>query len=154
MLKKMCEGGGVSGSKTNHSLRAYAVTELFKAGIPEKVIQDRTGHRSIEGLRKYERISEDQKENACKALAVRNDVSMPHCCPNFVAKRPGVLQPSLMQPSSNYSMHSSQQQQLSPTCSFGSATFNGCTINVFQAPHINHHNTSKDNVDELFSGDW
>ena len=30
-------------------------------------------------------------------------------------------------------MYSSQQQQL--TCSFGSATLNKCTINVFQAPH-------------------
>ena len=64
MLKTMCFEAGVEGNKSNHSLRAYAATELFQAGIPEKVIQDRTGHRSLDGLRKYERISEKQKEEA------------------------------------------------------------------------------------------
>ena len=44
MLKTMCLEAGISGKKTNHSLRAYATTEMFKAGIAEKVIQDGTGH--------------------------------------------------------------------------------------------------------------
>ena len=70
MMKTMCEAAEIPGKKTNHSLRAYAASELFNAGIPEKVIQDRTGHRSLDGLRKYERISEKQKEDACKVLAV------------------------------------------------------------------------------------
>ena len=70
MLKTMCSEAGVGGNKSNHSLRAYAATELFQAGISEKVIQDRTGHRSLDGLRKYERISEKQKEEACLALNV------------------------------------------------------------------------------------
>ena len=61
MLASMCKDAGISGHKTNHSLRAYAATELFRAGIPEKVIQDRSGHRSLEGLRKYECISDQQK---------------------------------------------------------------------------------------------
>ncbi len=58
----------IQGRKTNHSLRAYVATTLFQAGIPENVIQDRRGHRSLEGLRKYERISKQQQEAACKAL--------------------------------------------------------------------------------------
>ena len=41
MLKTMCSEAGIEGSKSNHS---YAATELFQAGISEKVIQDRTGH--------------------------------------------------------------------------------------------------------------
>lgn len=71
MLKCMCEEAGIPGVKTNHSLRAYAATELFSAGVPEKVIQDRTGHRSLDGLRKYKRITEKQKEDACKILTVK-----------------------------------------------------------------------------------
>ena len=55
MLQNMCDEGGVQGKKTNHSLRAYAATELFQAGVSEKVIQNRSGHRSLEDLRKYER---------------------------------------------------------------------------------------------------
>ena len=70
MLKSMCTRAGDHGNKTNHSLRAYEVTEMFHAGVPEKVIQDRSGHRSLDGLRKYETISEKQKETACQALQV------------------------------------------------------------------------------------
>ena len=33
---------------------------MLQAGVPEKLIQQRTVHRSLEGLRHYERISESQ----------------------------------------------------------------------------------------------
>ena len=60
LLKEMCVAAGLSNSFTNHSLRAYGATAMFQAGIPEKLIQQRTGHRSIDTLRKYERTSESQ----------------------------------------------------------------------------------------------
>ena len=62
----MCEQASISGKRTNHSLRAFRITTMFQADLPEKVIQDRSGHRSIDGLRKYERISEEQQASACK----------------------------------------------------------------------------------------
>ena len=40
MTKSVCAQAGVAGKKSNHSLCAYTVTEMFNAGIPEKVIQD------------------------------------------------------------------------------------------------------------------
>ena len=45
MVKKMCSNTGIGGHKTNHSLRATGVTELFKRGAPEKLIPraNRTG---------------------------------------------------------------------------------------------------------------
>jgi hypothetical protein len=58
MVKDMCSQAKIGGKKTNHSLRVSGITSLFQAGISEKVIQDRSGHRSLDGLRKYERISE------------------------------------------------------------------------------------------------
>ena len=70
MTKTMCTEAGVSGNKTNHSLRAYASTEMYNAGIPEKVNRHRSGHWSIDRLRKYEKISEKQKESACHVLEV------------------------------------------------------------------------------------
>ena len=76
----MCDKGGVQGKKTNHSLRAYAATELFQAGVSEKVIQNRSGHPSLEGLRKYERISEEQKRNACRVLAPYAEKEQVGCC--------------------------------------------------------------------------
>ena len=54
-MKNMCSEAGISGHKINHSLCATAATEMFRRGAPEKLIQERTGHRSIEALHTYER---------------------------------------------------------------------------------------------------
>ena len=68
MVKDMCSQAQIEGKKTNHSLRASGKNTLFQAGVSEKVIQDRSGHRSLDGLRKYERVSEEQQASACSAL--------------------------------------------------------------------------------------
>ena len=59
-MKCMCASGGIKGHKTNHSLRATAATEMFRCVAPEKLIQERNGHRSIEALRTYEHLEESQ----------------------------------------------------------------------------------------------
>ena len=53
MVSEMCKLANISGHKTNHSLRATGATELYKAEVPEKIIQERTGHCSLECLRMY-----------------------------------------------------------------------------------------------------
>ena len=60
MLKNMCLLAGVEGNKTNHSFRATGATELFSAGVPEKIIQQRIGHRSTKALRVYQRTTLEQ----------------------------------------------------------------------------------------------
>ena len=148
----MCDKAGIAGNKTNHSLRAYAATELFNAGVPEKVIQDRTGHRSLDGLRKYETISEQQKEAACKVLAVRSDDPGPECTsvtPYGQANNGASNIPATA------AMHTSQafirhDSQMVPNFSFGFATLQGCTINVYQAPVQLSQSEAKD----LFEGQW
>ena len=69
MVKDMCAEAGVKGNKTNHSLRAAGATQLFAAGVPEKVIQQRTGHKSLDALRRYENTSEHQYRNASAILS-------------------------------------------------------------------------------------
>ena len=56
-VKDMCTEAGIEELKTNHLLRATGATCMFQANVPEKIIQKTTGHRSIEALRGYERIS-------------------------------------------------------------------------------------------------
>ena len=53
---------------TNHSLRASGATKLFQKEVPEKVIQEITGHRSLKALRKYEKVSSVQKIAASNIL--------------------------------------------------------------------------------------
>ena len=60
MVKEMCAEAGI-GKKTNHSLRASGASAMFRANAPEQIIQRTTGHRSIEALRTYERVSTEQQ---------------------------------------------------------------------------------------------
>lgn len=56
----MCSEAGISGRKTNHSLRATCATRLYHAGVDEQLIMERTGHRSVSGVRYYKRTSDVQ----------------------------------------------------------------------------------------------
>ena len=57
---------------TNHSLRATAATRLYEAGIDEQLVMERTGHRSLEGVRSYKRTSSEQKEVVSDILSNAN----------------------------------------------------------------------------------
>ena len=50
MPKERAEEAGLQKGVTNHSLRAYSATEMFQSNVPEKHVQQRTGHRSVEAL--------------------------------------------------------------------------------------------------------
>ncbi len=63
MLKNMFKEAQIHADKiTNHSLRATATTRMIDAGIPEKVIMDRTGHHSLDGLKPYCRTTDRQQQ--------------------------------------------------------------------------------------------
>ena len=67
-LSCICEQAGIEGTITNHSLRATSATHMYISGVPEKVIQERIGHRSLEALRVYERSNSQQHEAASSVL--------------------------------------------------------------------------------------
>lgn len=50
IVRDMCNAAGISGYKTNHSLRATTATRLYQAGVDEQLIMERTGHRSLDGV--------------------------------------------------------------------------------------------------------
>lgn len=68
VVKRMCEMAGISGYETNHSLRATTATRLYSEGIDEQLVMERTGHRSIEGIRSSKRTSSEQQENISDIL--------------------------------------------------------------------------------------
>ena len=60
-LKEMFESAGLQAeTKSNHSLRATGISRLYSAGVPEKLIMERSGHLSKEGVRSYERTTAQQ----------------------------------------------------------------------------------------------
>ena len=92
MITVMCEEAGISGKKTNHSLRRTAATTLFEKGVPEKIIQGVTGHRSTIGLRTYERESVKQKQAVSTILSgsKRRFDELMEEEPSFPTKKPKV----------------------------------------------------------------
>ena len=115
MLKRMCQRGGIEGHKTNHSLRATGATQLFQAEVPEKIIQERTGHRSLAALRTYERTTSEQHEAVSSLLAARPTVSGPAYI-------------------NQYRQSKDIQIQQPATSSITIQGCTGCTINIQQPP--------------------
>ena len=68
IVSDMCRSAGIQGYRTNHSLRATSATRLYSAGMDEQLIMERTGHRSIDGVRSYKRTSDEQEQNVSDVL--------------------------------------------------------------------------------------
>ena len=68
-MTNICKEAGIAGGKNNHSLRATGASEHFAAGVPEKIIQQRTGHRLLDALMLYEQPTEQQQQAISSVLA-------------------------------------------------------------------------------------
>jgi hypothetical protein len=75
MVSEMCKLTEIPGHHTNHSLRATGATELYTAGVPEKIIQERTGHRLVECLRMYEHTSDKQQHAVSTILSSSSELN-------------------------------------------------------------------------------
>lgn len=76
MMKRISTEANLGQQFTNHSLRAYGVSKLFQANVPEKLIMERSGHRSLDGVGQYERTGALQELQVCNILAGRKDSAM------------------------------------------------------------------------------
>ena len=57
-MTKVSELAGLSVKYTNHSLRATSASRMFMSGVPEKIVAEVTGHKSVKALRQYERTTD------------------------------------------------------------------------------------------------
>ncbi|MFB2881827.1 tyrosine-type recombinase/integrase [Floridanema aerugineum] len=67
ILRKACKKAGLEGVST-HSFRRTALTAMSNAGVPLRVIQDISGHHSLNELQKYLEVSEEQRRSAIASL--------------------------------------------------------------------------------------
>ena len=71
-VARLCKAAGIDGFKTNHSLRATTATRLFHHAVDEQLIMQRTGHRSIDGIRSYKRPCMEQQQRISELLNSEN----------------------------------------------------------------------------------
>ena len=149
-VKTMCALAGIHGHKTNHSLRATGATELYNRGAPEKLIQERTGYRSLKALRTYERSNDEQHKAASVLLATPNHAHYDQC---LSATKNCMINtfPAGASTSKDYG---------SGISTSGPMSFNnlqGCTINIMSAPppppQVSQvvHDLTETEIDDLFS---
>ena len=115
-LSRLCSSAGIAGYKTNHSLCATATSRLYHSGVDEQLVMERTGHRSVEGVRSYKRTSDQQRE-------VLSDILNRAPTPKHTASHlPCHSAPTLTQ---------SASQQVLQGLSLPSATFHSCNLNFY-----------------------
>lgn len=68
ILKEACDRVGMEGFST-HSFRRTALTQMSNAGIPLRVIQKLSGHRSLAVLQEYLEVGDAQVRGAANALS-------------------------------------------------------------------------------------
>lgn len=67
ILRAACQRCGIEGVST-HSFRRTALTRMSNAGIPLRVIQEISGHKTLSELQKYLEVSPEQVTGAIAAL--------------------------------------------------------------------------------------
>jgi len=68
VIPRLMKNASIPGYFTNHSLRATCTTRLYDGQVDEASIMERTGHRSIEGVRAYKRSTDKLKELSSNVL--------------------------------------------------------------------------------------
>jgi len=69
ILREACRRVGIEGAST-HSFRRTALTQMSNAGIPLRVIQQVSGHRTLSELQKYLEVSDFQVKGAIVSLSL------------------------------------------------------------------------------------
>ena len=119
---RLCASAGIKGHKTNHSLRATTTSRLYHSGVDEQLVMERTGHRSLEGVRSYKRTSDAQREALSDILNrpkqpktdSRSTLSGEHSLPSVA--------------STSFSVSDTHTNQTLRALSLPSASFSNCNI--------------------------
>ena len=93
ILPDLSKEAGVGVHYTNHSLRATAITRMYEGGVPENLISEKSGHKSIKALRSYESTSIQQEKGAGSMIsgeASSGDLSVMPTLP------PATIPPSIL----------------------------------------------------------
>ncbi len=73
ILREACKRVGIEGVST-HSFRRTALTQMSNAGVPIRVIQEISGHRTLDELYKYLEVKSEQVRGAIANLSMLTPV--------------------------------------------------------------------------------
>lgn len=76
ILREACQRVGIEGAST-HSFRRTALTTMSDTSIPLRVIQEVSGHRTLDELQKYLEVRPEQVRGAIASLSMLSHVGKP-----------------------------------------------------------------------------
>ena len=76
LLKNACKRIGLEGVST-HSFRRTALTQMSNAGIPLRIIQEISGHRTLDELYRYLEVEPSQLIGAVNSLSMLSVIEEP-----------------------------------------------------------------------------
>ena len=120
-VSRICKAAGITGYKTNHSLRVTTATRLFQNGVDEQLIMACTGHRSL-GVRTYKRVGDDQKQAVSNILNAATNGEEPSKKQRLEQASDELVHASHSSSSITESVSVSSSSSHAPTIHF-----NGCT---------------------------
>ena len=124
IVSKICKSAGIDGFKTNHSLRATSTSRLYQSGVDEQLVMERTGHRSIEGVRSYKRTSAEQR------MALSDILNWSRKVPRMESKMESAA-PECQRPASTDVTGAVPSRPFSEQLCLPLAIFTGCTVNFY-----------------------
>lgn len=128
LMKEACKKSGVTGKKTNHSIRKRTIDDLFAAGVPAAKIALITGHKSTESLQHYTKtIGQKEHEDISNNLAIKSGTSTATSSTALTS-----TSSSLSSTSSTITI-SQQSEQINHDTSHlfsGNQQFHNCTFNI------------------------
>lgn len=116
LMKSGCEAAGVSGKKTNHSVRKTTTKRLLDSGCPPEYCAQLTGHKNVASLRQY--AEADIKVQKTMALSALNGDA-------FEVKRRRVAEETTVTSSQVTTISSNQAATMQQTP--GQLVLNNCT---------------------------
>ena len=132
--EKLCVKAGLP-RKTSHNLRVTCTTRLFQESVDEKLIRERTGHRS-NALFKYEKSSSAQQHQVSNILGPPENLETTGKASN--AEVMGNDMESLLPADLNFEISDDVLSNMplpdygNVIQNFSGSVFNNCTINFVQ----------------------
>ena len=133
IIPKLSLEAGCDVRYTNHSLRPTSTTRMFSGGVPEKLIAEKTGHRSLQSLRCYER-TQMKMEQAINSVIADPEHSFSTESSHDIEAKYSILD-KLNDPFTVQRPHSKDSKKceacILKSSEYGfSGTLNNCTINI------------------------
>ena len=71
MMKQLSGHAGLEGSYTNHCVRASVISRMKKAGIEERKFCSVSGHKNVQSLQAYDRVTSSEAKRLSEVIDVR-----------------------------------------------------------------------------------